>query len=253
VAPIFGGTARSMFSFAHALNLNGFRTIRVDFRNHVGRSDGQIIDARLSTQVEDITLAAGSYPQAIVLGISLAARPAARAVATGAPICALVLLTPVVNLQTTLHEVTGRDYCGPDFEALTPTVKVLDYDIKEEFIHDALAHGLTDLPSTIADLNQPQPITLIAGDADPWVAITEVRQVRAEIGPTADLVEVPAAAHRLNRNPTVTMRYITETVLACLRRVGATDIDPQIPTFDDLLTATLNDHITDRHEVIGAP
>ncbi|AJM77596.1 hypothetical protein C5C66_05710 [Rathayibacter toxicus] len=242
IAPVFGGTARSMFAFSRAFNLNGFRTVRLDFRNHVGNSDGEMADARLSGQVEDVRKVCDAYPDATLLGVSLSARPAIRAVAQGAPVSGITLITPVVNLQATLLEVVGKDYCDTDFALLPESVKVIDYEVNNTFIHDARAHNLVSFESTLSDLVHAQELTLVAGDADPWVSIQDVQQAAAQIarsGTKHGLVEVHAAAHKLNRNPAITMRYVSEAVRDCLEKRGVDGRKALVPTFDDLLNAAL--------------
>lgn len=249
LAPVFGGTAQSMFSFAHTLTLNGFRVIRLDFRDHVGLSDGNIADTRLSMQVEDVKVVTEAFPGAILMAVSLSCRPAVRAVADGAPISGVVLVTPVLHLQHTLHQVTGIDYFGVGRDDLSPLVTVIDYDVRDQFIYDSENHRLVDLPTALNELRDlTVPVRMIAGDADPWVSVEETRHVHDDLigqGHDSMLTVVAAASHRLNRNPAVAMSYMEESVRSCLSIVRYDD-EPVVPSFDDLLHARGQDRVARR-------
>lgn len=240
LAPVFGGTARSMFAFSRTLCLNGFRVIRVDFRNHVGAGDGAMADTKLSLMAEDLTATAAAYPGATLAAVSLSARPAVRAAAEGADVSGLVLVTPVVHVAATLHAVVGQDFCGADFDVMPPQLDVLDYPVRDTFVHDVLAHDLAGPEATIRELlGCPQPVRLVAGEADTWVLPGDVRAVHDALdgaGRDVGMVTIPEAGHRLNRNPAVAMRYVEATTLACLDLAGA-DGPAVVPTFDELMRA----------------
>lgn len=241
VAPVFGGTARSMFPFAHALNRHGFRTVRVDFRHHVGSGSGEIAGTRLSAQAEDVAAVLDLNPGALLVAVSLATRPAARALAGGAPAGGAVLVTPVLDVTATLREVIGTDFVEAELDRLPPTVDVLGYEVRDGFVHDARTHGLHGYDEAVEDLARVAvPVRLVAGDTDPWVDVTRVRAAAgrlADEGRDVGLVEVPAATHRLNRNPVVARRYVEETVRACLDLVGS-DRPVDVPSFDALVRAS---------------
>ncbi|WP_273653420.1 FAD/NAD(P)-binding protein [Cellulomonas fimi] len=241
VAPVFGGTARSMFPFAHALNRHGFRTVRVDFRHHVGSGSGEIAGTRLSAQAEDVAAVLDLHPGALLVAVSLATRPAVRALAGGAPAGGAVLVTPVLDVTATLREVIGTDFVEAELDRLPPTVDVLGYEVRDGFVHDARTHGLHGYDEAVEDLARVAvPVRLVAGDTDPWVDVTRVRAAAgrlADEGRDVGLVEVPAATHRLNRNPVVARRYVEETVRACLDLVGS-DRPVDVPSFDALVRAS---------------
>ncbi|QHT57088.1 hypothetical protein GXP71_14030 [Cellulomonas sp. H30R-01] len=241
VAPVFGGTARSMFPFAHALHRHGFRTVRVDFRHHVGSGSGDVAGTRLSAQAEDVAAVLDLYPGALLVAVSLATRPAVRALASGAPAGGAVLVTPVLDVTATLREVIGTDFVEAELDRLPPTVDVLGYEVRDGFVHDARTHGLHGYDEAVEDLARVAvPVRLVAGDTDPWVDVTRVRAAAgrlADDGRDVRLVEVPAATHRLNRNPVVARRYVEETVRACLDLVGS-DRPVDVPSFDALVRAS---------------
>ena len=241
VAPVFGGTARSMFPFAHALNQHGFRTVRVDFRHHVGTGSGDIAGTRLSAQAEDVEAALEVYPGALLVAVSLATRPAVRALSRGADARGVVLVTPVLDVTATLREVIGADYLDVDFASTPPQLDVLGYDVRDSFVHDARAHRLHEVDVAVAELaGSDVPVRLVAGDTDPWVDVVVVRDAAARLaddGRDVRLVEVAAATHRLNRNPVVARRYVEETVRACLDLVGS-DRPVDVPSFDALVRAS---------------
>ncbi len=245
LAPAFGSTAQSMFPFAYCYARNGFRVIRLDFRQHVGRSVGEIQDAQLSLQVADLKAVMAEFPAAIIVAVSLANRPVIRALAEmnrhsenifpGA-----VLMTPVIDLGSTLEAVMGVNYVYVPDEELPSTVEVIGYTVKGTFVADARRHELLLLQETESDLQKiASPLSFIAGDEDPWVEHHEVERVvrqRLTTGAPTYLTSIPAGSHRLNRSPSMAARYIESSVQECLR-LAHNPAEAFVPSFDETMRA----------------
>lgn len=229
----FGASANSMFPFAHALVANGYQVIRIDFRNHVGLSGGDMLSAGLSSMKADIDAVMAEYPDAALAAVSLSARPALRSLASTPRARAGILVTPMVHTRATVHAVTEHDFLGMPLDEVPGTFKVLGYDVGKPFVADCHENGYETVEDAIADaVRVPVPLRFIAGNADPWVTHEHVRTVRDAVGESATLATVEAASHRLNRNPVVAELYIA-AMLAELFALDGRDDQPVLPTHDD--------------------
>ena len=238
LAPPYAMSARDMYTPAFALVGNGWRVVRFDGRDHIGSGSGKIVDYRLSTAVADIARVLDEFPDAILVTLSLSARPALRALRGAADVRAAILVTPVVNVRSTLIEVIGRDLLeeAPD---LPPGLTVLGQWVGRQFIDDCISEGFDGVMDASEDLETiTAPIAFVAGDADPWVDIDDVRSVAkaaAAAGKEVDLVTVRAATHELNRHPAIAMRYVRAIVEECARLAGEDPSRAYVPTFAEVI------------------
>lgn len=236
LAPVFAATAHSMFPFSYALARNGYRVIRLDFRDHVGASDGDIPNALMTGQVEDIESVLREYPNSFLVGLSLSSRAAFRALANGAQTRGGVFITPVVNMVHTLAEALGKDVLTCHESQIPPSVEVLGQDVGGAFAFDCRRSGFLSIEDSSADLlASAAPLSLVVGDADPWVRTSDVAQVAKRLQPgRVNVVTVQAATHKLNRNPVVTMRYVKAMLDELFRLQGQSGV-PYVPEFDEMV------------------
>lgn len=137
------------------------------------------------------------------------------------------MLTPVVNVRYVLDKVLGFDLfqMRQDGQPLPELVTPLGYAVEAEpFIDDCVASRMVGVDDSIHDIRAwSASLTFVAGDADPWVNIDDVRDVMrrcASAGQRVDLVTVKAASHQLYRNPVLAMTYLQTATKECLRLVG---------------------------------
>lgn len=227
LVPPFGMNSERMFPVSYLLVQNGFEVFRFDPRSAPGgHSSGQMVDYTMSGLVDDIHAMIDRVPDAILVAISLSARSVTRALAHRDDWRAAVLLTPVVNSHFTVDQAIGWSVFAVRIagEALPPDLRILGVPIRSTCIDDILQHDLHDVPHAIADLSRcARPVTLIAGDADPWVKIDEVRATvdgARRAGRPVTLVTVEAASHQLYRNPVLALKYFQTAAQECLRVVG---------------------------------
>ncbi|MDI7174952.1 alpha/beta fold hydrolase [Leptospira santarosai] len=240
LCPAFGATAHGMFPFAFMLAVNGFRVFRVDFRNHVGSSQGTIEDATLHQQAEDIEAVLKQLPGAYIVSLSLSAPPAIRAMKNTDFTRGAVLVTPVVNVRSTCSIVHGEDYLTMSDEKCPDIIKWLGHQVRRSFAISCREHSFLHVSDTISDLEAVHaPLIFLAGDADPWVNFSEVETVYEAYqasGKKSSLIAIPAASHRLDRSPVVASRYMESMVRGVLTLVGDNS-EPIFPTFDETLRA----------------
>lgn len=237
LTPVFGATAHSMFIFAHALTTNGFRVVRMDFRDHVGLSDGEIIKATMTKQVEDIETVLRRFDDAILVSMSLSARAAFRALNRGSRVRSAVFVTPVVDTAYTLAAALDADYLNMDYDDIAPTVEVFSHDVERYFVKNCHEAEFVTTADTIKDLaSVTTPMSFVVGDADPWVLPEHISETIQALGWGHDrLAVIEAASHKLNRNPVVVRRYITALLGRIFAHEGI-DAEPDIPSFDASLT-----------------
>jgi pimeloyl-ACP methyl ester carboxylesterase len=224
LVPPFGMSAERMFPAAYLLSANGFEVHRLDPRDHPGASTGTMATFHPSRLAEDVKTAVDASGGATVMAISLAARSVLRALPNTPKAEAAVLITPVVNVRATVREVTDCDWFERILVDDAPLTRVLGYDVGTVMIRDCARTGMVAVGDAIADvLDSRVPISFIAGDADPWVDIEEVRAVvaaAASEGQDVDLRTVSAASHQLYRNPVLAMTFLQTATERCLELAG---------------------------------
>jgi pimeloyl-ACP methyl ester carboxylesterase len=241
--PPFGMSAERMFPAAYLLTINGFEVFRVDAREHSGEGSGTIETFKLSGLTDDLSAVLGVAADSIVVAVSLSARSVMRALRGRRDVRAGVLLTPVVNVRSTLNEVFGYDlfrmfYDGKDVPRL---VRVLGHDVETNFVLDCIKSGMVGVDDAVTDLaDWSARLTFVAGDADPWVQIGEVREAAARSaarGLEVEVVSVEAASHQLYRNPVLAMMYLQTATRECLRIMGHDPNRAVCPPFSEIVAA----------------
>jgi pimeloyl-ACP methyl ester carboxylesterase len=221
LVPPFGVSADSLFMPAYVLARNGFRVVRFDPRNHVGRSEGEMYDFTVSSCARDVAAVVPAVEPDVVVGFSLAAPSVLRACAELGSTVPVVMAAGVVNMRHTLREVLDIDYFT---EPCPDHVLVLGEDVNGyEFIEDCRTFGAVEYADTVAEGDKvTAPLTWVAGTEDPWVSFQEVTKFAEgrTAGPTS-VVPVPVGTHQFNLNPTIAMTYTKVILDECLRLVGS--------------------------------
>ena len=150
VAPSYALSMRHFGPLSLFLTLNGFRSLRFDYTDHVGASDGDVYDYKLSTAADDLRAVMGSLAgwgvtgPVGVISVSMGARIAFRALQGRSDIATLVSLVGVVNLQDTLNCVIGEDVVAEGLSGHEPHAReVLGYHVGGQIVMDAIEHDLT--------------------------------------------------------------------------------------------------------------
>jgi hypothetical protein len=211
LAPPFGITMRRGQSVALYFVFNGFDVIRYDPTNHVGVSDGDVLDLTPSSMVEDLGTVlrwAGTESRGGPLHLfasSISARLAFAMLAErGCDLAAVGTISSVVDMRRAIAAATdGDDLVGswlagavrdPDRIQL-----VMDHQIRWRFIQDLIERDWHTPESTVRDLSRLGPVPLISvhGAKDEWV---DVEQATAVFGAReqASIVVLSDAVHALN-------------------------------------------------------
>lgn len=249
VAPSYALSMRHFGPLSLFLTLNGFRSLRFDYTNHVGISAGEVYDYKLSTAADDLSSVLdslgdwGMQGPVAVISVSMGARIAFRALRDRPQIASLVSLVGVVNLQDTLYSVVGEDVVAEGLSGSIPHAReVLGYHVGGQIVMDAIEHNLHSLESTKADVAQCNfPITHVFAEDDAWTRLHEAEQVFGEDSGAAaprQMYILPEASHKLEYNPVAARTAFSLAVAAVARELTGAEMrvkDVTSPSFNDVV------------------
>jgi SAM-dependent methyltransferase len=237
VLPGFGETKTEVLAESYYLARNGFNTLRFDYSNHIGESEGNIADTNLEDLKDDILSGLdyvcekyGSRKIGAVAS-SLAARALFRAGREDTRLALLISLVSVVDLQKTLYAIYREDFLervkrGESVEVMD----VLGFQIDAgQFLRSAIANSYDNLQSTIEDVrNTNAPVVFFAAERDAWVDLSDVQQlIYAKAGRRQDLHILDGAMHELQEKPEVSravLRGVVRSALHYLCDSGDTEL-----------------------------
>ncbi len=223
LASKYGETKKSTLHLAYHLAANGLNVLRYDPTNHVGESDGQMLDFTMPGLVGDIVACLDyletqlGIGRAIGVGNSLSARCLLRVAATDSRLSKAICVAGVVNVISTIQEINQEDLLelrGQGYH--WGATNLLGFDVDgDTFLETLLQSRLGDLEGTLEDLRRlTVPVVFFHADRDVWVNRAEVEQV-VSANPRARLVTVPAAMHEVRENPRAARQVFEEVVWAC--------------------------------------
>jgi len=156
VLPGYGETKTDVLTVAYFLAQNGFHTLRFDYSDHVGESDGEILSTTLTKMKEDI-LSSINYiyrrfqPTAVgAVGSSLASRALIRAAREDDRIGIIFNLACVVDLRKTLFAIYKEDHVERTVRGLANGITrfaAIQTEIKPFYLNWAAAWRASDLIS----------------------------------------------------------------------------------------------------------
>jgi Acyl transferase len=234
IPPTFTRTIADYGSVAWALAANGLRVVRYDGTDHVGASDGEMIDfspwtAILDQQamLDDIATRFAA-PRVGIVAFSLAFRFSLRALAGRTDVSLLAGVGAVVNMRATLAAALSTDYFDKYEKGTLPESHLaLGHRINRRFMEDCIELNLGTPASATQDVEKvPAPIVVVVNEQDPWVAVQDLRSALGGAVRTAptELVTIPAVAqHELQRNPVAAETALKEVVRGCWRHLLPAD------------------------------
>ncbi|MBI3356452.1 MAG: PAS domain S-box protein [Nitrospirae bacterium] len=160
IVPGFGQTQTDYLPLSFYLAANRFRALRYDHTNHVGQSDGDILLTTLRSMEVDLQnvlkFARTTWPTAplTILAEDIAARVALKVMARSQEAGHLLLLNPVLDVQTALSITYRHDVIADHQHGLRRGVANLwGLNVNlDQFISDALAGEYASLGTTTTDL-----------------------------------------------------------------------------------------------------
>ena len=212
IAPGFGETKRDYIFLSYALASNGFHVLRYDHTEHVGESEGEMMNTSCFTMKQDLLamlrFAAHTWPASPILlfASGLTGRIALKAVTQRVRVNLLILLESILDPKATLQAVHGKDVLRSDPEhGGGRLINVLGFNVDgARWLDDLRQGGYADLESTVQDVGAIDiPTILVAAEGDPYVPYPSVQQVQAALGPHLRRAHLlPEPFTRLHQAPT---------------------------------------------------
>lgn len=177
IVPGFGQTQTDYLPLSFYLAANRFRALRYDHTNHVGQSDGDILLTTLRSMEVDLQnvleFVRTTWPTAplTILAEDIAARVALKVMARSQAAGHLLLLNPVLDVQTALSTTYQHDVIADHQRGLRRGVANLwGLNVNlDQFISDAITGEYASLATTTTDL---------AALATPPIILTSPRKNR---------------------------------------------------------------------------
>lgn len=231
VLPGYGETKTDVLAAAYYLAKNGFHTLRFDYSDHLGESDGEIRTTSL-TKFKDDILSSVDYlyrrhqPKAVgAVAGSLACRALFRAAVEDDRLGLLVNFVGIVDLQKTLRAIYREDHLGRALQGLPNGVMdVLGFQVDaDHFLGSAIADRYADLATTLDDVARIRaPMVFFAAEKDAWVELKDVQEVFAAAASERKHLRVlQDGMHRLYENPQVAKLALKGAVEYALRYLPA--------------------------------
>jgi len=227
ISPSYGETKKSAIIISYHLVMNGFNVIRYDNTDHVGESEGEMIDFTLLKAKDDL-LSTIDFAQerfgaknVIVVASSLANRAAIKAAAEDERIKLLVGLAGVVNLQYTLNYVYKEDLVGNHISGKRWGITdILGHDIDfDNFLSEAVRNKFSNLETTREDMEKiTAPYVYFFAEKEAWVSLEEAREiVSLDSSHGREFHVISDAMHELYENPKATRLALEKMVGSCLK------------------------------------
>ncbi|MBH0188862.1 MAG: methyltransferase domain-containing protein, partial [Nitrospira sp.] len=159
IVPGFGLTQTDYAPLSFSLAANGFRILRYDHTNHVGQSEGDILQITLRSMQSDLhgvlDFVRATWPSAplTLFAEDIAARVAVKTLARSNSVAHLLLLNPVLNIDGALSAVYAPDAIGSYRQGVRRGIANLwglNVNV-DQFVSDAIAGDYTDVASSAAD------------------------------------------------------------------------------------------------------
>lgn len=237
--------------FADYLVRHGFDVVRFDFANHIGDSDGDVIDftmSSMSSDIEAVLLDTATRYQGLPLAVvaaSLASRAAIRAASRTTPAAsveAIGLILPVVDTEFTTTQAIGKNVIdewrsGKQTDA-TARCRVLSHDVTYEFSRDAIVNDWAGTAACSRELDLlGTGVLAIAAAQDDWTSVDDIAQTLGN-RPEREIVVLEAASHELSLNAPVVRQLMEELTTWLWRRLGHSAGAVEHPSFQSVVELT---------------
>jgi len=224
--PGYGETKRDNLIISYYLVKNGLNVVRYDATNHIGESDGDIINTTMSKSKTDLIEIMSFIQKRCgvdrfgVIGNSLSARVAIKAATEDSRIIFLLSIVGVVNLQYTLNAVYNEDIIGDVVKGKIKEVyDVLGFDVDKEYPITAIKDKYHDLKNTLEDVKRLDiSMAFLVAEQDVWVKLDDVKLVFEKANSSKkEFIIIPDAMHQIFENPKAAKYALKQIVLSCLR------------------------------------
>ncbi|TLY12616.1 MAG: hypothetical protein E6K69_10325, partial [Nitrospirae bacterium] len=211
ISPSSGETKKEYIALAYYLASNGFHVLRYDHTDHVGESDGSIVNTTLTSMQQDLhellDFAQCTWPASpiVLVATGLAARVALKAVAQDRRVSLLLLLSSILDVKATLLSVHQKDLI--DIHARGDrlgVINLLGCTINAgHWLEDAMKGGYADLNTTVKHAEQIRtPVILFTSENSAAAPHDSVTQLQTALGSRfRGSYILPEPSYRLHENP----------------------------------------------------
>lgn len=228
IPPAYGETKKDSLKISYFLVKNGFNCLRFDATNHVGESDGDMLETSLEGMKDDLLSTLDFVEKEFktsatgIVGTSLAIRVGIKAASQDKRIKLISGLVPIIDIQSSLKAIYHQDVIG---EILNGSYQdktiddVMGFEVSINFALSAIKNNYHNLESTREDLKKIDiPIILISAQNDPWVNFKDVEDsLNYSPARNKKFILIPNAMHQINENPEAALLALQQTVINCKR------------------------------------
>lgn len=203
--PGFGQTKADVVPLAYPLARLGFAVLRYDRTDHVGESEGEILNSSVASMEHDLKGAIKFARKTLhatkiaVAAYSLEFRNALRIAADGAQIDFLCSILGMVDLRSALQAIYAQDIIALyNMGVRWGTTDLLGFKVNaDNFLSSAITTSLHSLRSSIRDAEKIAiPVLFIVGEKDLLTTHTAIEEVfRAIPSPHKEIRLLPDAMH----------------------------------------------------------
>jgi len=220
MAPKYGQSKKNNLQMSYVFAQNGLRVLRFDHTNHIGESEGQIVDYTLPGAVADILAAIDflevqyGVSKVILQANSMSARCAIRAAKVDMRIERLICLVGIVNFRSTITLICQKDIIDVYMDGGVQGVgDILGHDVNiDQFLKTSVEEDMHDSAGTKVDLENAQcDVFMFAAEKDAWVDYDELCSL-VEKAEKVQLRQVKGVMHEMMENPKAALKTIFEAV-----------------------------------------
>lgn len=222
----YGETKRDYISTSYYLASNDFIVLRYDCLNHLGESDGDVINFVLTDMEFSLRNVINYVEHQFkledigVISSSLSSRTAFRVATENNKIKYIIALTSVVDLSSTLMMLYKEDLISEYKNGMRwGVLDILGFELRDDFLKDVIENNYTDLSSTLCDVREADaPICYLAAGDDAWIKYGDVKLACENTkNKESVLISIPGALHQIQENPKLAKEAILRIVESCSR------------------------------------
>ncbi|MFE1441628.1 hypothetical protein [Streptomyces sp. NPDC058739] len=261
MAPGFGQRMRSSGVLTLMLAYNGATVYRFDALDHVGLSDGEIVDYSVTQLMEALTAVVDTVREregvdaVSMVATSLSALPVLQFAAERGCADNIALMLGVVNGRQTLVKVLDTDYLDWELDDLPERVQIDKHSVDPRpIVAETRSVNWWELSATVDALSALDvPVRNFVAADDDWVDIADVRLAFEKSGRDQDdVVEVAVSGHALLRNPVALKKLLTDVTRSVIPGEG----EPLMPSFEEIVALRGSERELEREHLTrrtGAP
>ncbi|MGH7206403.1 MAG: PilZ domain-containing protein, partial [Nitrospiraceae bacterium] len=228
ISPSYGETKKEYIALAYYLTSNGFHVLRYDHTDHVGESDGSIVNTTLTAMQQDLhellDYAQRTWPASpiVLIATGLAGRVALKAVSQDRRVTLLVLLSSILDVKATLLSVHQKDLIDAHARGdRLGVINLLGCTINaDHWLEDAIKGGYADLKTTMKDAELIRtPVILFTSENGEAARHESVKELQTAFRSDSRRVYVlPDLSYRLHESPKRDQAIFRQVVICCLEQ-----------------------------------